>query len=58
MIRRRMVWNLAAAVLFLVLAVARPLPIWGRAALGVAALVELGFAVLARNVLAKHPSAR
>jgi hypothetical protein len=47
MIRRRMVWNLAAAVLFLVLAAALPIPIWGRAALGVAALMELGFAALA-----------
>jgi hypothetical protein len=57
-IRRRMVWNLAAAVLFLVLAVALPIPIWGRVVLGVAALVELGFAAFARSVLAMHPNAR
>jgi hypothetical protein len=57
MIRRRMVWNLAAAVLFLVLAVALPIPVWGRAVLGVAALVELGLAAFARFVLARNQNA-
>jgi hypothetical protein len=54
MIRRRMIWNLTAAILFLVLAVTLPVPVWGRAVLGVAALLELCLAAFARSVLTSH----
>lgn len=58
MIRRRLIWNLAAAVLFVILALVLPVPAWARVVLAVAAVLELGFAALARSVMAKQQNAQ
>ena len=55
---RRLIWNLAAAVLFVVLAVVLPVPVWVRVVLAIAAVLELGFAALARAVLTRRRDAR
>lgn len=57
-VRRRLIWNLAAAGLFVTLAIVLSVSAWVRAVLVVAAVLELGFAALVRRVLARHQSAR
>jgi hypothetical protein len=57
-LRRHVIWSALLALFFLVLAVALPIPVWGRIVLVVGAVIEFGLARFANVVLKQKLAAR